>query len=79
MNREKAWEIYNNEEGTARAHLLSAFHGSHPYSVVEALVIWAQLPDCPPKIADRLESLRELLTHCPEFNVDICPKSLEDI
>lgn len=70
MTRELAEKIYQEEDHTARSILLSHFHASHPLSVVEALVIWAQLPDCPPKLADRLDELRDMLQHVPEFRLD---------
>lgn len=66
MNRKHAQEIID-EEDSARAELVRRFHGYHPYTVAEALLIWAQLPDCDPRIGKVLKGLRPELSHCPEF------------
>ena len=46
MNRKTAYKIIN-EEPSARGGLVRNFMGCNPYTVVEALVIWAKLEDCP--------------------------------
>lgn len=68
MNRKQANKIFMKGKGP-RATLVRQFHRCHPMTVVEALVIWAQLPDCPPKISDKLETLREEINYLPEFRV----------
>lgn len=66
MNREKAHSIINNEK-SARSSLVRSFLGCHPLDVAEALVIWAQLEDCPFYLRETLDSLRKELDHLPEF------------
>lgn len=66
MDREKAHSIINNEK-SARSSLVRSFLGCHPMTVAEALVIWAQLEDCPPCLRKTLDSLRKELDHLPEF------------
>jgi len=66
MNRETAHEVLANEDSTRVSHVRN-FIGSHPLTVAEALVIWAQLEDCPPCLRERLDSLRSELQHCEEF------------
>lgn len=66
MNREQANKIIR-EEDTSRSNLTRIFNGCHPYTVAEALVIWAQTVDCPPKLSERLDGLRDLLEHLPEY------------
>jgi hypothetical protein len=66
MDRETAYEILANEDSARTSHVRN-FIGSHPLTVAEALVIWAQLEDCPPYLRERLDSLRSELQHCEEF------------
>lgn len=68
MNRGTAYELLANEDSTRISHVRN-FIGSHPLTVAEALVIWAQLEDCPPCLRGRLDSLRSELQHCEEFSL----------
>ena len=67
MNRKTAYRIMD-EEPSARGSLVRNFMGCNPYTVVEALVIWAQLADCPAEISKELNKLNKHLQHCAEFN-----------
>ena len=66
MTRKEAQLIVDDEK-SSRADLVRYFVGLHPYNVVEALVIWAQTPDCPTELSDKLETLRTFLQHVEEF------------
>ena len=55
------------EEASARGSLVGDFVGCHPLTVVEALVIWSYLPDCPISVAEDLRKLDKHLQHCTEF------------
>ena len=56
-----------NEEASVRESLVGNFMGCHPLTVVEALVIWSHLPDCPAPVAEDLRKLDKHLQHCKEF------------
>lgn len=66
MNREQANKIIR-EGDTTRGNLARRFNGYHPYTVAEALVIWAQTVDCPSELSKKLDGLRDLLEHLPEY------------
>lgn len=70
MDRKTAHSIINNEK-SARSSLVRSFLGCHSLTVAEALVIWAQLEDCPHCLRETLDSLRKELGHLPEFKKKI--------
>lgn len=70
MNREDVEKlIHEDEPDSSRSELTKYFCGLHPCTVVEALVMWAELNDCPPKIGAVLKPLREQISYLPEFNI----------
>ena len=67
MNRKQANAIMDNEV-SSRTALVEHFFGLPYTTVLEALVIWSKLPDCPSQISKVIGPMREHLKHFPEFN-----------
>jgi len=67
MNRQAAHKILEDREDS-RTKLISQFIGRHPMSVVESLVIWSYIEDCPPDVRPFLRKLEPLLHYLEEYN-----------